>query len=126
MKKPTSAHWPTVPNEHWGLAQEMRREPTHAEHVLWQVLRRDKLKVRFRRQHPIGPYIADFACPEHNLVIEVDGDVHEEAEQVDRDHAKDEYLTKQGWRVLRFRNERVLDKLDFVVNEIEIALATKR
>ncbi len=61
-------------------------------------------------------------------MIEVDGDVHEKKDQIEHDHAKDEYLTKQGWRVLRLRNELVLEQLDSAVEEIEktIAIAKQR
>ena len=118
-KKLTSSRWPHVPNEHWGRAQEMRREPTQAEHLLWQVLRHKRLGVQFRRQHPIGPYIADFFCDDFKLVIEVDGDVHDDPQQHEHDQAKDAYLTTCGLHVLRFRNEDVIESLDAVVSKIE-------
>ena len=126
IAKPTSKHWPKVPNEHWGRAQEMRAESTHAEHVLWQILRARKLGVTFRRQHPIGPYIADFFCAELNLVIEVDGDVHDEAEQIAHDQAREEYLRTRSLRIVRFRNEQVLEQLDTVVQEIERIIEERR
>ena len=97
----------------------MRREPTPAEHFLWQILRGGKLGVKFRRQHPLGPYIADFFCDDLKLVIEVDGDVHDEPEQHEHDLAKDEYLKAHELRVIRFRNEDVNEKLDAVVTLIE-------
>ena len=115
----TCDRWPNVPTEHWGLARDMRKAPTPAEHILWQCLRGNRLGAQFRRQHPLGPYITDFCCAEAKLVIEVDGDVHDEPGQVEHDRAKDEYLSVLGYTILRFRNERVLDYLDHVVKEIE-------
>lgn len=118
-RKQTSEHWKTVPNEHWGLAQDMRKSPTYAEHVLWQVLRAKRLGVSFRRQHPVGPYIAHFICLELALIIEVDGDVHEEPPQKEHDEARSVYLSKRGLRVVRFTNEEVLGDLDRVLTRIE-------
>ncbi len=61
---------------HWQYAREMRKEATDAEKILWKSLAKDKLGVSFRRQHPIGPFIADFFASSIGLVIEVDGGVH--------------------------------------------------
>ena len=119
-------HWTTVPEEHWGLAQEMRKAPTHAEHVLWQILRGKKLGVSFRRQHPLGPYITDFMCTELNLIIEVDGDVHEELSQQEHDEARSVYLSGRGLRVIRFANEAVLSELDRVVKDLEKIIAAAK
>ena len=125
-KSQSRDHWTTVPNTHWGLAQEMRKSPTRAEHELWQVLRGKKLGVSFRRQHPIGPYVADFICAELSLVIEVDGDVHDEPEQKAHDDARTEYVKQRGLRVARFTNEEVLSELDRVVAQIERIIESER
>ncbi len=101
----------------------MRKQPTWAEHVLWQALRRDALHVRFRRQHPIGPFIADFYCDSVGLVIEVDGDVHDLPAQIDHDRMKERYLKAHGYHLVRFRNDDVLYELDHVLSAIEQEIA---
>lgn len=82
-------------------ARALRKNPTEAEKRLWSRLRkRQLLGVKFRRQYPVGPYIADFAAPERMLVIELDGGQHAEQESYDRD--RDNYLRRQGFRILRY------------------------
>lgn len=71
---------------------------------------------RFRRQHPIGNYIADFACLEKKLIIELDGGQHQE--QTDYDKARSEYLNAQGWQVLRFWNSDVMENFCGVLEVI--------
>ena len=98
-------------------AKELRQQMTPAERVLWEHLRAKRLKgLKFRRQHPLGPFIVDFCCPEHRLVIEVDGGVHEL--QKECDEARTEQLEAYGYRVLRFRNEDVLHRLEDVLEAI--------
>ena len=82
-------------------ARFMRRNPSAIERKLWRLLRDRKFEgLKFRRQVPIGPYIADFACLAHKLVVEADGPFHDEA----RDGVRDGYLKRQGFQVLRFSN----------------------
>lgn len=84
-------------------ARELRWNMTDAERKLWAALRRRQiLGYRFRRQQPIGPYIADFFCPEAKLIIEVDGSQHGEELQALDDKRRTEWLEKNGYRVLRF------------------------
>lgn len=98
-------------------AKELRRAQTPAEEVLWQQLRRDQLGGhRFRRQHPIGGYVADFACAEHKLVVELDGAVHDG--QIEEDARRTEFVESLGWRVIRFGNESVFTDLDAVLSRI--------
>ena len=79
------------------LVRELRHQQTEAETVLWQLLRDHRmLGFKFRRQHPIGRYVADFYCREAQLVIECDGAVHDQNEQWQHDQARDTYLTQQG------------------------------
>jgi very-short-patch-repair endonuclease len=100
-------------------ARDLRRNSTDAEQKLWRALR--ELRVaRFRRQHPIGPYIADLACPAKKLVIELDGGQH--AEQADRDEARTIDLAKRGYRVVRFWNNDVLSNIDGVIETILLEL----
>ena len=89
-------------------ARRSRREPTMAEEAVWKLLRGRRLgELKFRRQMPIGPYVADFCCPALKLIIELDGGVH--VLRRDSDAARDGWLTaKAGFTVLRFENEAVL------------------
>jgi len=88
---------------------------TEAETMLWSRLRLKEMHgVHFRRQHPIGPYIADFACIQAKLVVEVDGVTHATDDQHARDIWRDAYMTERGWRVVRLKNEDVYKRLDEV------------
>jgi len=94
---------------------------TEAEAGLWSRLRDHRLDGwSFRRQHPIPPYFADFACVEANLIVEVDGGQHAESKS---DMVRDRNLVERGWRVLRFWNNDVLGNTDGVLQQILAALA---
>ena len=96
------------------LARSLRHEQTDAERKLWTRLRARQIKgAKFRRQHSIGRYIADFCCIEHRLIVEVDGGQH--AAQVHADRVRTEDLHLQGYRVLRFWDHEVLSDLDVIV-----------
>jgi very-short-patch-repair endonuclease len=97
-------------------SRNLRTNMTGPEQKLWHELRGDKLGVRFRREHRIGSYIADFYCPKANLVVEVDGDSHDERE--DYDARRTHWMTQQSLRVLRFTNDDVLKHLEAVVESI--------
>jgi very-short-patch-repair endonuclease len=97
-------------------ARTFRREMTDAERRLWSLLRGRRLSgYKFRRQRPLGPFIADFACIEHRLVIEADGGQHNES---DRDARRTAWLEKLGWRVLRFWNNEILQNPEGVSDTI--------
>jgi len=97
-----------------------RKQPTIAEKLLWNALRGRRLVgLKFRRQHPLGPYIVDFCCPERHLIVEVDGEVH--ANQRDYDDARTAHLAAHGYQILRVDNDDVFDHLDAVLNAIEQA-----
>ncbi len=98
----------------------MRKRMTPSEVSLWQLLRRSRLGVRFRRQEPIGPYIADFVCLSRKLVVEADGAPHEISEH---DERRDLYVCEHGFRVLRFENCDIALCPEWVVEEIRAALA---
>ncbi len=86
-------------------AREGRKDQTSAEAKLWSLLRdRRLIKRKFRRQHPIGPWVADCACPAIRLAIEVDGPSHDDVDQKTWDEMKTEYLRTSGWRVIRIKN----------------------
>ncbi|MFH1010739.1 MAG: endonuclease domain-containing protein [bacterium] len=107
-----------IPQENWQRAREMRKNLTKSERVLWKALRSRQLKVRFLRQHPVGPYIADFYTYEKKLVIEVDGDAHALPEQLAHDRGRDAYFESLGFRVKRYTNNDILVNLDGVLKDI--------
>jgi very-short-patch-repair endonuclease len=87
------------------IARRMRKGPTANEAKLWRLLRNRRLsEIKFRRQVPLGPYIADFLSFDRHLVIEADGPFHTDAE---RDARRDRWFASQGFRVLRFPNELI-------------------
>ncbi|WP_421208256.1 endonuclease domain-containing protein [Aeromonas enteropelogenes] len=96
----------------------LRGNPTAPERRLWQVLRAEQLGVKFRRQQGIGPYIADFYCPERLLVIEVDGDSHFDERGLSHDEQRDAYMACLSLTVLRFSNREVMQNLSGVVVSI--------
>lgn len=104
-------------------ARRLRRDSTDTERRLWAVLRDRRLAgYRFRRQHPIGNFIVDFACTKHHLVVEADGGQHAESEA---DKRRTALLEAAGWRVIRFWNNEVLTNTDGVVHVILRALQEK-
>ncbi|WP_200872717.1 endonuclease domain-containing protein [Polycyclovorans algicola] len=101
-------------------AKALRTQQTDAEHRLWHHLRAGRfLGLKFKRQQPVGPYIADFICLGHRLIIEADGRQHNASP---RDAARDAYLKAQGFRVLRFWNHDVLKDTDAVLEAIRLAV----
>ncbi len=103
-------------------ARGMRREPTPAETKLWQHLRGNQLGVKFRRQHSIDRYIADFICLSHKLIIEIDGISHLEPDQAAYDHGRSALLTELGHRILRFSNDQALFQTEAVLATIKANL----
>jgi len=102
-------------------AGELRKESTPAERKLWAYLRNNKLNgINFRRQHAIGNYIVDFVSIKNKLVIELDGSQHLEHEE--RDTERTQYLESQGYKVIRFWNDKVMNDIEGVVRAIEMAL----
>ena len=110
--------WSEVPSSHFGRARELRREMTEAEKVLWSRLRASQLGIKFRKQHPIGPYIVDFYARDVGLIIEVDGDTHFTPEAKSYDSIRTDYLHQLGLTVLRFTNLEILRQLDGVIKQI--------
>jgi len=99
------------------FAKQLRRELTDAEVILWSQLRHWPL-AKIRRQHPIGIYIADFACVAARLIIEVDGATHSNDAEVAHDAARSKYLDQRGWRVFRVTNDEIYKSLDDVLTAI--------
>ena len=104
------------------LARKLRREATVVEQRLWRALRESALPWKFRRQHPIGRRIADFACPACKLVIELDGGQH--AAATSEDTARSAELAAHGYRVIRFWNNEVIENLDGVLRRLLGELAS--
>ena len=100
-------------------AKENRKYATTAEAMLWEMLRRNNLGERFRRQHPIGNYIPDFVCLKKRLIIEVDGGYHHLWCQAIDDRERDNNLRKLGYTILRFSNEEVLHQIKHVIQIIK-------
>ena len=107
------------------IARKLRSNLTDAEQRLWSWLRKNQCAgFRFRRQVPLGTYVADFACLSEMLVVEGDGGQH--ADEVERDAVRTAWLEQEGYRVLRFWNNEVLENTDGVVEAIVRALREGR
>ncbi|NEV02962.1 endonuclease domain-containing protein [Bradyrhizobium uaiense] len=100
-------------------AKQLRRTMTRAETLLWRHLKADRLAgLNFRRQVPIGSYVADFIAHSCKLVVEVDGESHDFEERIRHDERRDAWLGSRGYRVLRFTNDDVMKSLEGVVLSI--------
>ena len=106
------------------FAEHNRKYPTEAERVLWSLIRNKNIGDKFRRQHIIGNYIADFACLHNKLIIEIDGGYHLVDNQIVKDNERTESLEELGFRIVRFTNDEVLYDTDRVMNEIHEAMNT--
>ena len=102
------------------FSRKLRIEMTDAEKHLWLRIRMQQLGVKFRRQHPVGSYILDFACVELKLALELDGGQH--AEIIEKDAERTSWLNLSDWKVLRFWNNEVLQNIDGVLEEINNVL----
>ncbi|AWG21279.1 methionine synthase [Flavobacterium faecale] len=122
-----SKHWETANRMNYGLlkdfAKKMRNEPTDAERVLWRELSGKQLEgYKFRRQHIIGDYIADFVCLQENVIIEVDGLIHQLPENFASDEERTKWLNSEGYQVIRFTNDEVLFEMEKVLTQTYSAL----
>jgi very-short-patch-repair endonuclease len=107
-------------NHNVPAARELCTRETKAEAVLWEALRNRRLAgLKFRRQHPIGPFVVDFCCPDRSLAIELDGGVH--ADQAAHDAEREALLATAGYRVIRFPNGAVIADLSGVLAAIREA-----
>ncbi|MBM6993083.1 MAG: endonuclease domain-containing protein [Prevotella sp.] len=100
------------------FARELRKEMTVAESILWDELRKNPYRLRFRRQHPIFDFIVDFVCMNGMLVVEIDGGYHQESEQMMDDESRTRLLNNMGYTVMRFSNEEVEYQLPLVTQKI--------
>ena len=104
-------------------ARELRGAMTDSERRLWSRLRMEQLGVKFRRQHPVGNYIADFACLSPRLIVELDGSQH--AEQQGYDERRDDFFRREGFAVLRFPTDQPFVNIDGVLSVIASELAAR-
>ena len=112
-----------TPDKSFRNARALRRRLTNAEEILWRELRGRKFNgIKFRRQMPIGPYVADFACISRKVVVECDGRPHDSDDQQAHDAARDLWLAKNGWRVLRIPNNLVLSGSFKMLEDVSSAL----
>ena len=107
-------------------AHRNRTVLTAAESFLWEHIRRKALGVKFRRQVPIGDYIADFMDTDTKIIIEVDGEYHNTPEQIYYDNLRTDYLNKHGYYVMRFKNEEILGDIRSVTEKIKYLIDKTR
>jgi len=112
-----------APEINFTRAREMRKSMTEAEKILWSSLRGKQLNgYKFRRQHPISQYIADFYCHEKRLIIEVDGGIHMKTDIKENDENRTAELDRFGIRVIRFYNDDVVNDLGAILSAIKKTL----
>ena len=124
MKKLKPNHddgmWKGAPSDSFSKAQFLRRNETKAEKLLWEKLRNNQLGgLKFRRQHPVNIYIADFYCHKFKLIIELDGDYHNQEEQKQKDEVRTEVLRLNDLKIIRFKNEEVEQDINQVLTAIK-------
>jgi very-short-patch-repair endonuclease len=101
-------------------AKDLRNSLTEPEKILWEKLRLKRLNgYRFKPQHPVAGFIADFYCHTARLVIEIDGGYHDSKSQSEFDANRTSVMNEFGIKIIRFRNEDVIDRIDFVLAEIK-------
>ncbi|MDQ6842797.1 MAG: endonuclease domain-containing protein [Bacteroidota bacterium] len=100
-------------------AKKLRNEPTPSEVIFWNLLKQHFFGVRFKRQHPISRYIADFYCHKFKLVIEIDGNVHLTEQAKNNDKLRDEYMQSLNLKIVRFTNEEVCKNGESVVKKLK-------
>lgn len=105
-------------------ARKLRREMSLPEVLLWQQLRGGQAGAKFRRQHPVGGYIADFYCSTHRLIVEVDGAAHDMGDRPGRDLSRSAFLEENGYKVLRIAASDILKDADAVAASIAAMVAS--
>ena len=100
--------------------RDLRKNQTKTEQILWFELRNSKLGAKFKRQHSIGGYIADFYCQKYKLIIELDGEVHNSKEAEEYDVVRDKFFKELGYKVLRFQNSEVEKDVERILEKIKI------
>ena len=101
-------------------AHELRNNQTEAEKIMWEKLKNRKFEgLKFRRQHPINKFVADFYCAEKNLVIEIDGGYHTQDNQKERDEGRTSELERYGIKVIRFTNTEIINQIEKVLLKLK-------
>ena len=100
-------------------AKALRKNMTDAEHILWGYLKAKPNGFKFRRQHPLGIYIADFYCHKLKLVIELDGSVHDNEDVKQNDEVRQKLIEEDGLTVMRFKNQEILNDIQNVLKQLE-------
>ena len=100
-------------------ARKLRNEPTSSEIIVWSLLKQHFSNFRFKRQHPISGYIADFYCHKLKLVIEIDGSIHQTEEVKNNDILRDEFLQTLNLKVMRFTNDEVCKNGESIVKKVK-------
>jgi len=103
-------------------AKKLRNEPTSSEIIFWSLLKQHFSNFRFKRQHPISQYIADFYCHKLKLVIEIDGSIHQTEEAKESDFIRDEFMKSLNLEVLRFTNEEICKNTEAVVEKLKLKI----
>ncbi len=124
MKKDNPYHdesmWKGASANTFSKAERLRNNMTTPESILWEAVKGNKVEgYKFRRQHPIHLYIADFYCHKLKLVIEIDGEYHNSETQLKKDQERTSYLNAQGIQIIRFTNSEVINNLNEVINKIK-------
>lgn len=115
--------WKGAPSSSFLKAQSLRNNETQAEKILWEKLRNNQLKgYKFRRQHPISLFIADFYCHQLKLIIEIDGEYHNTLEQIKKDNERTQILQDNGMKIIRFTNCEIENNVDKVITEIGLII----
>ncbi|WOE75101.1 endonuclease domain-containing protein [Alterisphingorhabdus coralli] len=114
-----------TPGSTYNRARKLRKTMTPPEIMLWQRLRTRPLNLKFRRQHPVGPYVLDFYCAAARTAIEIDGAVHDMGDNAERDQRRDDYLAKKGITVLRIAAQEVIDNADDAADQLVRAIADR-
>lgn len=115
--------WKGAPASSFLKAQSLRNNETQAEKNLWEKLRNNQLKgYKFRRQHPISLFIADFYCHQLKLIIEIDGDYHNTLEQIKKDDERTQILQDNGMKIIRFTNCEIENNIDKVITGIGLTI----
>jgi very-short-patch-repair endonuclease len=123
----TVSRSPTISEFKRKTARRLRQNATDAEMRLWRHLKRLEMQgSHFRRQMPIGDFVADFACPAARLIVEIDGSQHGEGDNLTRDRRRTQWLMSRGYRVLRFWNNDIAQNIDGVMETIHAGLYGSR
>ena len=112
-----------------GFARSLRSRQTKAERKFWRGVRAHRFHgMKFCRQFPVGPFIADFCCRDRKVIVEIDGDVHWEKWKIVYDMRREIYLRVRGYRVVRFTNNQILSSMSWVLEELrrQMALSAAR